>query len=593
MLIFAVTAALAQDLFQFPVVGDTQTDGDEDSVNWDVLPQLIDDMNTHDPAFGLFVGDLVGGTGSVSGTVAQWEDFKSATAAFTGQIYAVPGNHDYYGGAGTNEAWADTFDWLPSDNSPPGEERITYWFDYGDSRFISVLTDSITGYVPVTQQAWLDAVLADSAGKDHVFVYTHHPVSFSTESNSGGTGGDFWQSLVANGVAGLFTGHWHRYQPSQLGAGGDTWEQIIGTGGGWTGYDPIREYQQLWGFGLVTVDGGQVTLAFYADDDGDGSYDDLVDSYVMVWDTEPPRGLIAQYLFGDDGLSETAPEPLGRGIDAVGLGDAALAADSERGLVPTFDGDGDGLEAGAIDDYVLSINGDLTLSAWARLDQLGGGSWDNALIAYGTGDYYTEDEETNYSYWLSVQADGTLVAFWEHDDGTNVFLTSTEAAAVAEGGWHHFALVRSADGMQVRFYVDGAALGDPVGFPRLPTAGGRGMLYLGMDAVDYDASYVDGAVDDVCIWDTLLTADEVAALAAGGPCGAEDPGTQDTGGSTGDTGTGPTDTGGAAPGTTGTEDTGAGEDLPDEGDDCGCVAGGGSEGWWVLGLVPLIARRRR
>ena len=40
----------------------------------------------------LFVGDLVGGSSSMSATVAQWEEFKDATAAFNGQIYAVPGN---------------------------------------------------------------------------------------------------------------------------------------------------------------------------------------------------------------------------------------------------------------------------------------------------------------------------------------------------------------------------------------------------------------------------------------------------------------------------------------------------------------------
>jgi hypothetical protein len=604
MLCLLLSTAFAQDAFQFTVVGDTQTDGGEDSVNWDVLTQLIDDMNTHDPAFGLFVGDLVGGASSVSETVSQWGDFKSATAAFSGQIYAVPGNHDFYGGVGTQAAWAETFPWLPQDNSPPGEEGITYWFDYGNTRFISVLTDSIWGYVPVTQQAWLDGVLADSADKEHVFVYTHHPVSFSDESPTEGSGGDFWQSLVANGVAGLFTGHWHRYQPSQLGAGGDTWEQIIGTGGGYIGYDPIRPYQQVWGYGLVTVDGARVTLEFYGDADSDGSYDDLLDSYVMVWDTAEPHGLIAQYLFGDDGLRDTAPEPLGRGIDAVRIGDAALVDDPDRGQVAGFDGNGDGLEAGAIDDYVLSLNGDLTLSAWARFDALGSGTWANAIVCYGTGDYYTEDEETNFSYWLSVQSNGTLLAFWEHTSGSNVSVTSTVPASVGDGGWHHYSLVRSAEAMTATFYVDGTALGAPVSFDRLPTSGGRGMLYMGMDAVPFDDGWVDGAVDDLCIYDTVLGPVEVAALAAGGPCEVTDTGTVDTGDSGGptDTGTSTVDTGDSAT-TSETDDSGTGTSPTDstvpgdsnESDDtgCGCSPGAPLAAAWWLALVPLAWRRRR
>jgi hypothetical protein len=34
------------------LVGDTRTDGAEISVNWDVLTQLVVDMNTHNPTFG-------------------------------------------------------------------------------------------------------------------------------------------------------------------------------------------------------------------------------------------------------------------------------------------------------------------------------------------------------------------------------------------------------------------------------------------------------------------------------------------------------------------------------------------------------------
>ena len=40
-------------------------------------------------------------------------------------------------------------------------------------------------------------------------------------------------------------------------------------------------------------------------------------------------------------------------------------------------------------------------------------------------------------------------------------------------------LVRSSEAMNVTFFVDGAPLGDPVSFDRLPTSGGRGMLYFG------------------------------------------------------------------------------------------------------------------
>ena len=114
---------------------------------------------------------------------------------------------------------------------------------------------------------------------------------FFAENNLGGTAGDFWQLLVTYDVTGVFSGHWHRYQPSQLGAGGDTWETIIGTGGGWIGFEPIREYQQMHGFLMVEIDGTEANAHFYADEDGDGYYNDLMDSYTMASANPAPTGL--------------------------------------------------------------------------------------------------------------------------------------------------------------------------------------------------------------------------------------------------------------------------------------------------------------
>ena len=396
--------AASPEPFTFVVVGDVQTDGDESSVNWDVLPQLITDMNTHEPVFGLFVGDLVGGAYSVSETVSQWEDFLQATDDFVGTPLPIPGNHDVYGGNGSFDAFAQTFDWLPQDDSPPGEEGVSYYVDYENVRFVGITSDQESGVsyrVSAAGLSWLDGVLGSSDEFDHVFVYTHHPMSFSQENNLGGTSGDFWQMLVGYGVTGVFNGHWHRYQPSQPGAGGATWETIIGTGGGWTGFDPIREYQQMWGFLVVEVAGDSAIASFYADDDGDGSYDDRMDSYTLAWpvsdgESTQPHGLLARYTFDDGDASDSAPAPLGRGIDAILENGAQISGSGVSGDALWVPDDDEYAEAGAIDDYVLSLNGDLTISLWANFDSLSTTNWGNTLLCYGTNDYYSEDEETNY-----------------------------------------------------------------------------------------------------------------------------------------------------------------------------------------------------
>jgi len=513
---------------RFVVVGDTQS-ASGGAINGPVVAQLIQDMNALNPDFAFFCGDLVSGASTVSATSAQWQTWLNATSSFTGTRYAVPGNHDFYGGAGSFAAWRATFPWLPQANSPAGEEGLTYYFDVGNSRFISILTDHETqGAVPPTQQAWLDSVLASSTGMEHVFVFSHHPLSFSSVEVLGTTSGPFWQSLVQNDVDAYFAGHWHRYQPSQLGNGGDTWEVILGTGGGWQGFQPIRPYQQVHGFVLVEVDGTEATGTFYADADGDGAYDDPVDEFIIATASPAPPGIVAKYDFEDGTARDTAPPPLGKGIDGQLQGGATIAAGAPSGSALELDGVNDHVEAGAIGDYILSLNKDLTLALRARHDGLVAGQWSNTLVTYATSDYYSEDEETNYSYWLSVQSNGTLVSFWEHDNGANVTLTSTTPAALTQGQWHHFALVRDASAELVRFYVDGQQVGGPVAYSEAATGGGRGMLYIGSDVVG--ATPFHGAIDEVRIYNKALTPAEVQQLADGPSVGYCPPATNSTGG---------------------------------------------------------------
>ena len=521
--VLSISGLASAEPLRFVVVGDTQTDGGHVSVNWDVLPLMVEDMNAHDPVLGLFVGDLVGGTGSVAGTVDQWEDFKLATGGFVGDLYVIPGNHDVYGGAGTFDAFASTFDWLPTHDSPAGEEGVSYYVDVGNVRFVGIASDQEVSNPYAVSAAgldWLDRVLGESEA-EHTFVYTHHPITFSDEDNMGGTAGQFWQTLLAHDVVGMFSGHWHRYQPSQPGAGGDTWETIIGTGGGYQPFSPIRPYQQMFGFLLVEVDGSEVTGIFYADADGDGFYDDEMDRFTMASSLPPREGVLAEYTFDDGTAADTAP--LGRAIHGTLVGDATVVAGGVSGAAVQLDGAGDHVEAGAIDDYVLSINGDLTLSAWVKWDAFGSGTWADTILCYATNDYYTEDEETNYSYWLSLDGGRHLRGFWEYENGWNVNTVSTVEAPVSLGTWHHVAMVRDVTASAVRFYLDGEQLGDPVSFDRAPTGGGRGMLYLGSDTVDVlGGSELAGAIDEVCVFNTALDADAVGALHGLAPCGSLD-----------------------------------------------------------------------
>jgi hypothetical protein len=588
-----LSVALAADL-SFVVVGDTQA-VDGDSVNMDVVPTLVEDMNALAPDLAFFVGDLTNGASSLPRQVEVWEEWIDATSGLECERYAVAGNHDFFPGPGVKEAWADAFDWLPRDTSPAGEEALSYWFDVGDVRFVSILSDGDYGVNVEPDNAWLEPVLASSIEKAHVFVFTHHPISWSTyDTAMGGTEGDFWQLLLQYEADALLAGHWHLYQPGQLGGGemagghagsAETWEIIGGLGGGWQGYDPVRESNLGYGFIHVEVAGDTVTARYYRDEDGDGHYDDVADEFDLTYARTRPRGLVAWYPLDAD-LSDEAPAEVGYGIDAVPLGDAALVDDPVRGAVLALDGDGDAAETSVINAYHLSLKGDLTVALWARADALGPGEWDNALLAYATNDYYTEDEETNYAYWLSMQADGRLRAFWEWGDGRDVVLDSSEAVPV-DGTWHQLGFVRDTATQTLTFYADGEALGDPVSFSRLPSGASRGFLYLGADTVDNDASYWSGALDEVCLFDRVLTAAEVAAIHADGGCGAfANP--MDTGDPTDTSGTDSAATTDSAP--AGSEEAGGGTAAKTP-EGCGCAAADGPGGGLALLVVAGLRRR--
>jgi len=612
MLLLLTLCSANAEPFSFAVVGDPQTDGAGSSINWEQFPAVVDGANTQGATYLLVAGDLVGGSSSLSATVSQWGDFELAAGAFLGEVYMVPGNHDVYGGSGTFEAWRETFDWLPTDDSPPGEEGVSYYLDHDNTRFIFVTSDHPSNQYRLSDAGltWLDRVLSESEALEHVFVITHHPVTFSAENNHGGTGGDFWKTLVAYGVDGLFTGHWHRYQPSRPGGGGATWETIIGTGGGWQGFDPIRPYQQIPGFLLVTVDGEEALATFYGDEDGDGDYDDAIDSYTLASPDDPRLGLVGRYTF--DGAAPTDSAPTGKAVDGVLYGDAALVAGGGvSGGALHLDGGYDYMEAGAIGDYVMAVNGDVTLSAWVRAEAVSSDSgYGSVLMAYATNDYYTEDEETNYAWYLSLRPDGSLTGFWEHGDGANVQVVSTVSSALLDGEWHHVALTRDAGALEARFYEDGGQLGGAVSYTHNATGGGRGMVYLGSDTPSWAGLYdFGGLLDEICVFDSVLTPEQISGLAALEDCEAvlveEAP--EDTGGSmdsadsaditdTAETSPGgetdevsDTDTDSVDPGA-----TGDGADVSLEKGGCGCAArpGDGASGWFVLLALAGVFRRR-
>jgi len=484
--------ALAANL-TFVVVGNTQGAADDIGINMDTLPVLVEDMNAHAPDVALFCGGLVAGADTVEQTALQLDAFKAATSTLTGEIMVVPGTSDLQAGEGMLDVWRAAFDTLPVDDSPPGEEGISYYRDFGDVRLVSLASDQAVENTYAASEeglVWLDRVLDESDAFSNVFVMTHHPVSFSDypgdsvalDGGWGTTEDGFWQQLVERDVTGLFAAHWNFYQPAQLGNGGDTWEAIVGTGGGSLGSSADRPHQEGVGFLLVEVTGTEAVATFYGDADEDGHYDNPVHTFSMrSTEEEPTTGLVARYTFDDEQPVDSAPEETRFGIDGMLVGNASMDAEGVVGQGLSVFGDNDYVEAGALDDHKLGMLGDLTASMWVQVDGLNSGDWDNVLMAYASEDLYMEDEESNYAYLLHVMSDGRLRMLWEYGNGKNVTVVSSSRADLDDGAWHHVAVVRNARTKSVRFYVDGEPLGVTGSYVRGPTGASRGMLYLGAD----------------------------------------------------------------------------------------------------------------
>jgi hypothetical protein len=502
--------------FKFAVVGDTQ--------GLVFLEKLTTDMNVHNPAVVVYPGDLVD-----TGSVPAWNQWKSLSQHFVGgpnMRLPVPGNHDLP--VGGDFQWQQTFNWLP--NSPiiggvKGIDKMDYFVDYQNTRFISVTTDSQVqgaGGPPRAQQ-WLTNLLNDPStqSKDHVFVYSHHPITFNNYDGTGGTSGPWWQSMAQSGVVdSVFVGHWHQYQPSQPDPYHSMWETIAGTGN--TGFSG-HSWQNKIGFTLVEVAGDRVVSRFYGDADNDGNYDDVMDEFVMSDAAPPPKGVVAYYGFHDATRNvDAAPAPLGKRNAGLYVGNAKTVAGPIHGPALSLDGVGDYAYGGGIGDYNLSVLRDLTISIRANFDQLSSSAFANTLVSHSSdvAGYTDREEAVNQPYNLRIRPDRKLEFFWERgNNNTKEIFTSTLAAEIDPGEWHEYRVTRDATLGQVAFYVDGEQLGATLSFDaltKLPTGGAQGTLHIGINynrdapgppgASSKLVGAFDGLLDELVIWNEATTA---------------------------------------------------------------------------------------
>jgi hypothetical protein len=198
------------DAFSFAVMGDTQSfktgnsTGNFQTVVGDIVKDKVDLVFS--------TGDLTGSCESYTECLKKHNDWKSIAAPLLSKTYAAMGNHDNISNKGV-KGWQDAFN-FPT-NGPNGYSELAYSFDFKNSHFVVLDSDSPDLHkINGQQRAWLEKDLATDK-KDNTFVFFHEPafpvsakVGESLDKNPSDRNA-LWNIFDKYNVTAVFNGHEH------------------------------------------------------------------------------------------------------------------------------------------------------------------------------------------------------------------------------------------------------------------------------------------------------------------------------------------------------------------------------------------------
>jgi len=204
----------------------------------------------------------------------------------------------------------------------------------------------------------------------------------------------------------------------------------------------------------------------------------------------------------DDILAHWALDETEGGVaqDSIGLNNGTLHG--EPVWQPTDGKFAGALEFDGIDDYIETDfvldpgAGSFSVFAWVK-----GGSPGQVIISQtdGTG---------QGTRWLWADSSyGRLITRLMHPP----FDPLLSESVITDGQWHHIGLVYDIIGLYRYLYVDGAQVVKDTNF--VAGVDSNGGLYIGADKTLDAASFFSGLIDDVRIYNRVLSTEEVAELA--------------------------------------------------------------------------------
>jgi hypothetical protein len=285
--------------WKFAYMSDHKLDQATDPANYTNLPavqRMAADMVAQKVNLVITGGDLIDGRGqNTAGLNAQYTVWIGAMAAVYNAripVYAVPGNHEYWGDTKTNciAAWNATM----APQLPAGRTNNTahpdmeYSFVFNNALFLGLNQNQFEQgvnrpyYYHGNDMDWIDSQLAgrDVAAQPHVIAFGHMPQFQTgyewTDHNYKSNREEFWNALGGAGAKMFLTGHSHLYALALIKTKDGTksvYQVLAGSGGAekdtWNGnYAPsetsritaIDKDTTYEGYALVTIKDRQVTM---------------------------------------------------------------------------------------------------------------------------------------------------------------------------------------------------------------------------------------------------------------------------------------------------------------------------------------------
>jgi autotransporter-associated beta strand protein len=294
--------------WSFAVIGDQRDANGTAGVNAPVIQAMAQDIaQNRGVSLVLCGGDQIHGhhSSTEASLPTMYENWRNAMALILDISYPVRGNHETYGEKSTpyypyywDICIAKMLTQIPR-NGPAEEKGMTFSFSNQNAFFIGV-DEFMPDYEYRLNQNWLDQQLAANI-LPHVFVYGHLPAVAVTEDLSSMAyypinRDAFWESLGEGGCQVYLCGHSHLYNRATItitDVYGKTTppitQLVVGGGGGplesWDGdYFPYQPHggqpkpplpeavtatlgnhlEWQFGYAVVTVDGNQVSITYYA-----------------------------------------------------------------------------------------------------------------------------------------------------------------------------------------------------------------------------------------------------------------------------------------------------------------------------------------